>query len=193
MCSTLAKKMKSLKILLIAILSAGSLTAESIITLTRYNATTQKGSEEFSSSLKMVLDDAFKLAVIKEIEKKTNESLHEGLSQYIDLHFIPYRSTIAAKGKGGHSALIEKAFAETFINYRLNARIEKSMKLVESARIELDRIREQLSNVSLDSALKNELQHDLERKSMELKQLMLSVTSDDSPLWRYTMSQPVGI
>ena len=185
--------MKSLKILLIAILSAGSLTAESIITLTRYDATTQKGSEEFSNSLKMVLDGAFKSAVLKGIEKKTNERLHEDLKQYVDINFSPYRSTITAKGKGGHSALIEKAFAETFINYRLTAKVEKSMKPVEAARIEIDRIRDQLSGVNLDSNQKIGLQHDLETKSKELKQLMLSVTSEDSPLWQYTMSQPVGI
>ena len=175
--------MKSIKILLIAILSAGSLAAESIFTLTRHDTTTQTGSEEFSNSLKMVLDDAFESAVLKEIEKKTNESRHESLSQYIDLNFIPYQSTITAKGKGGHATLIEKAFAETFIKYRLNAKIEKSMKPVETVRIELDRMREQLSDANLDSTQKSELQRDIDTKSNEMKQLMLKVTSKDSPLW----------
>ena len=175
--------MKSFKILLIAILSAGSLAAESIITLTRQDALTQLGSEEFGNSLKMILDDAFKSAVIKEIEKITSERLHKGLSQYIDLNFIPYRSTITAKGKGGHSALIEKAFAETFIKYRLNAKIKKSMKPVEAARIELDRMREQLSDANQDSTRKSALQRGIDTKSKELKQLMLEVTSKDSPLW----------
>ena len=185
--------MKSLKILLIAILLAGSLTAESIITLTRYDTTTQKGSEEFANSLKMVLDNTFKSAVLKQIEKKTSARLHEDFRQYIDIKFSPYRSAITAKGKGEHAALIETAFAETFINYRQNAKVEKSMKPVEAARIDLARIREQLSGENLDSNQKSDLQHDLEVKSKELKQLMSSVTSKELPLWQYTMSQPVGI
>lgn len=186
--------MNSLKILLISLLSAGSLTAESIITLTRYDATTQTGSEEFSNSLKMILDDAFKSAVLKEIEKKTNESRHEDLRQYIDISFSPSRSSITAKGKGGNSVLIEKAFAETFINYRVRAKIETSMKPVEAARVELDQIREQLSDASLDLSQKKELQNDFEVKAKDMQKMKAKVTSSDSPLWIFhgKVSQPVA-
>jgi hypothetical protein len=161
-----------------------SLSAEGLLSLTRSDATTPAGLEEFADGIKTVMDAGFKSAVMKVVEKEAQQRFPGDLSQYLELSFNPYLSTIRFSGKQIKSDFVEQAFAQTFMDYRLSASIEKSMRLVEAARIDLDRIKGRLSDEGLSSDQRTVLQGEYNAKLKEMKQLKANLTSGpDSPIW----------